>query len=64
MRTQVRSLGVSVIMTLTNKEEEVKKFIVLILILVFFTISFGCVASASNGPAPNSGDGVSDGSGF
>jgi len=43
-----------------------KKFIVLILIAVFLMISFGCTTIANNtpGPAPNSGDGVSDGSGL
>ena len=46
-----------------------KKFIVLILILAFLMISFGCTTIASNedgpaGPAPNSGDGVPDGSGL
>ncbi len=44
-----------------------KKFIVLILILAFLMISFGCTTIASNepaGPAPNAGDGLSDGSGL
>jgi len=43
-----------------------KKFIVLILMLAFLMISFGCTTIAANspGPATNSGDGVSDGSGL
>ena len=46
-----------------------KKFIVLILILAFLMISFGCTTIASNdagpaGPAPLSHDGVSEGSGL
>ena len=43
-----------------------KKFIVLILILAFLMISFGCTTIASNapGPAPSSGDGQSEGSEF
>ena len=49
-----------------DKEEEMKKMIVLILVVVFLMISFGCMTIAENspGPAPDSGDGVSDGSGF
>jgi len=51
---------------LFDKEEKMKKYIVLILIVAFLMISFGCTTIASNtpGPAPNSGDGVPDGSGF
>ena len=43
-----------------------KKIIVLILIVVFLMISFGCTTIAENspGPAPDSGDGIPDGSGF
>jgi len=44
-----------------------KKFIILILIVVFLMISFGCTTVTNNtppGPAPNSGDGISDGSGL
>ena len=43
-----------------------KKIIVLILIAAFLMISLNCMAIAKNspGPAPNSGDGVDDGSGF
>ena len=50
-----------------------KKFIVLILIVAFFMISVGCTTISNNasepdgdgmGPAPNSGDGISDGNGF
>ena len=46
-----------------------KKFIVLILILAFLMISFGCTTIASNdagpaGPAPYAGDGEPDGSGL
>ena len=49
-----------------DKEEEMKKIIVLILVVVFLMISFGCMTIAENspGPAPDSGDGVSDGSGL
>jgi len=43
-----------------------KKIIVLILIAVFLIISFNIMVIAANspGPADNSGDGVSDGSGL
>ena len=41
-----------------------KRFITLIAIVVFLTINFGSLAFAGDGPAPNSGDGISDGSGF
>ena len=49
-----------------DKEEEMKKIIVLILIIVFFMISTSCTIITDNGPgpAPNSGDAISDGSGF
>ena len=49
-----------------DKEEKMKKIIVLILIIVFFMINTGCTTITDNGPgpAPNSGDGISDGSGF
>ena len=51
---------------LFDKEEKMKKYIVLILIVAFLMISFGCTTITSNtpGPAPNSGDGVPDGSGL
>jgi len=54
---------------LSNKEKKMKKFIVLILIVAFSMISLGCTTidsnvPESNGPAPSSGDGVQDGSGF
>ena len=47
-----------------------KKFIMLILITAFLMTSLSCMAIAANapvspaGPAPNSGDGVPDGSGM
>ena len=46
-----------------------KKFIIVILIVVFLMISLGCTTIASNepennGPAPGSGDGIDDGSEF
>ena len=43
-----------------------KKFIVLILVVVFLMISFGCTTIASNAPgsATNAGDGDPDGSGL
>lgn len=47
-----------------------KKLIALIAIVVFVTIGFVGLATAEDeivpgdGPAPNSGDGISDGSGF
>jgi len=49
-----------------DKDEEMKKIIVLILVVAFFMTSFGCTTITDNGPgpAPNSGDSVPDGSGF
>ena len=47
-----------------NKEEEMKKIIVLILIVAFLMFSFGSMVIASRGPALNSGDCIPDGSGF
>ena len=43
-----------------------KKIIVLILIAAFLMISFSCTTIAGNspGPAPNSGLGIHEGSGF
>jgi len=43
-----------------------KKIIMLILIVVSLMVSFNCMVIAANspGPADNSGDGISDGSGF
>jgi hypothetical protein len=44
-----------------------KKLIVIMVFLAFFTTSFGLAVANDfglGGPAPNSGDGVSDGSGF
>jgi len=49
---------------LFDKEEKMRKIIMLILIVAFLMISFGCTTIANNGPAPNSGDGISDGSGL
>jgi len=49
-----------------HKEESVRKLIVLLVVVVMVLATAGS-ALASNGPAgpaPNSGDGVSDGSGF
>jgi len=47
-----------------DKEEEMKKIIVLILIVAFLMFSFGSMVIAAHGPAPNSGDGDPDGSGL
>ena len=47
-----------------NKEEEMKKITVLILIVAFLMFSFGSMVIAARGPAPNSGDCDPDGSGF
>jgi len=45
--------------------KKIKKWIVVILIAMFLTgITSEAVAGSSPGPAPNSGDGVSDGSGM
>lgn len=65
MQPQVHPLGVQNKMVI-DKEEEMKKIIVLILIVAFFMTSFGCTTITNNGPgpAPNSGDGIPDGSGF
>jgi hypothetical protein len=42
-----------------------KKWIILIVIMVFIGLPFTTIhAGNAPGPAPNSGDGVSDGSGF
>ena len=62
---QVGSLGVLNKMVF-DREEEMKKIIILILIVAFFMTSFGCTTITDNGPgpAPNSGDSVPDGSGF
>ena len=67
MRPRVGPPGCFTIKLLIDKEENMKKFIILILIAVFLMISFGCTTVTNNtppGPAPNSGDGVSDGSGL
>ena len=40
-----------------------KKWIMVIVVAVFLGLAFGPV-NASPGPAPNSGDGIPDGSGF
>jgi hypothetical protein len=65
MRLQECTLGVLNKMVI-DKEGEMKKIIVLILIIVFFMISTSCTIIDDNGPgpAPNSGDAISDGSGF
>ena len=41
-----------------------KSILTAIVITAFFMINVGTIAIAGDGPAPNSGDGVSDGSGF
>lgn len=41
-----------------------KKVIVLILVFLVFSFSSMVIAKNAPGPAPNSGDGVPDGSGF
>ncbi len=41
-----------------------RKFVVCILVAIFLFTGFGGMVSAQRGPAPNSGDGTSDGSGF
>lgn len=41
-----------------------RKIIALVLVIAFLMFSFGSMIIASTGPAPNSGDGISDGSGF
>jgi len=63
MRPQVCPLGILLNTILNNKEEKMKKIIVLILIAAFLMISLNCTAIAANspGPAPSSGDGSSDG---
>ena len=47
-----------------DKEEGMKKIIVLILVVVFLLFSFGSVIIAGPGPAPNSHDGKPDGPGW
>jgi len=47
-----------------NKEEEMKKIIALILVVIFLVFSFGSMVIASRDPAPNSGDCIPGGSGF
>ena len=67
MWPQVRPLGALLCSSLTDKEEKMKKIIVSILIVVFLMFSFGSMVISQEGPAgpaPSSGDGVSDGSGF
>jgi len=49
------------------KEEKMKKVMVLILMVAFLVFSFGGMVIAKSGPAgpaPLSGDGIPDGSGF
>ncbi len=41
-----------------------KKIMALIILLTFLAVSFGTMAIAADGPAPNSGDGIPDGSGL
>jgi hypothetical protein len=47
-----------------KKERYMRKFVVCILVVIFLFTGFGGMVNAQRGPAPNSGDGVSDGSGF
>ena len=46
------------------KGEHMKRLIVSIAIVILMTFSFSSLAFAGDGPAPNSGDGISDGSGL
>ena len=65
MRPQVCPLGVLLNTILNNKEEKMKKLIVLILVVIVLVFSFGSmVIAVPAGPAPNAGDGISDGSGL
>ena len=41
-----------------------KKLLLLIVMLTFIAGGFGNLSIAGDGPAPNSGDGISNGSGF
>ncbi len=41
-----------------------RKVIIMIVLAAFLMVSFGNVVMAADGPAPNSGDGISDGSGM
>jgi len=63
MRLQVRPLGVLNKMVI-DKEEEIKRINVLILIVVFLVFSFGSMVIAGREPAPNSDDGIPDGPGW
>ena len=63
MRLQVRPLGVLNKMVI-DKEEEIKRINVLILIVVFLVFSFDSMVIAGREPAPNSGDGIPDGLGW
>jgi len=63
MRPQVRPLGVLNKIAI-DKEEEMKKIIVLILMVVFLVFNFGSMVMAGSGPATNSGDCDPDGSGL
>jgi hypothetical protein len=47
-----------------HKEVRMKKIFFLIIMVVFLAGSFGNMSLAGDGPAPNSGDGIPDGSGF
>jgi hypothetical protein len=66
MRSQVSPLGFLLGKPFNAKEGYMKKIIILILMITLLSMSFGCntIASYCPGPAPNSGDGVSDGSGL
>lgn len=41
-----------------------KKFVLGMMVLALFILGTSCLVAAGTGPAPNSGDGVSDGSGM
>jgi hypothetical protein len=49
-----------------RKEEPVRKLLVLVTVVILILATAGTALAANGpvGPAPNSGDGVSDGSGF
>ena len=46
-------------------EVKMKKWIMIFVVMTFMGLAFGTVNAGNNpGPAPNSGDGIPDGSGF
>ena len=60
MRPPVTFMGI-LNKIVNNKEEEMRKIVTLILVIVFLVISFGSIGIAGRGPAPSSGDGESEG---